>query len=144
MFSSQAMYNPVLYFFLIGAALPIIIYFAARRWPNSVLRTVCLKEPFRTYQKFLMYIQIHVPIIMGSLAAMPPAVAGNYFPWALIGLGFQCYIRRRWTPWWTKYNYLLSAVLAAGWPLPRFSCSYVWTTQMSSSTGGEIRLQVRL
>lgn len=45
---------------------------------------------------------------------IPPASAVNYVPWALVGFIFQYVIRRRHFPWWTKYNYVLSAALDAG------------------------------
>ena len=57
---------------------------------------------------------------MASTAAIPPATAGNYFPWAMLGLLFQFYIKRRWRPWWSKYNYLLSASLDAGLAITTF------------------------
>jgi hypothetical protein len=71
LFSSGAFYNSILYFFLIGAILPIIVILAAHRWPGSWVK------------------YIHVPIIMSSTADIPPATAGNYMSWAFQGLAFQ-------------------------------------------------------
>lgn len=43
-FSPGAIYSPLLWYFAIGAALPVITYFAAKRWPKSPARyVVCNK-----------------------------------------------------------------------------------------------------
>jgi hypothetical protein len=57
---------------------------------------------------------------MASTAAIPPATAGNYIPWAIIGLVFNYWIRKIYRPWWSKYNYLLSAALDAGLAITTF------------------------
>jgi hypothetical protein len=108
----------MLYFFLIGAALPVIIFFAAKRFPkNKILGG------------------IHVPLIMSSTSSIPPATAANYFSWAIVGLIFQHYIRNNFRPCWSKYNYLLSAALDAGLAITTFfiffclyypGVSFVW------------------
>ena len=54
------------------------------------------------------------PVIFSGTAAIPPASAVNYVPWAIVGFVFQYVIRRRHFSWWTKYNYVLSAALDAG------------------------------
>lgn len=54
------------------------------------------------------------PVIFSGTAAIPPATAVNYVPWAIIGFIFQFVIRRRHFSWWAKYNYVLSAALDAG------------------------------
>ncbi|KAJ5703991.1 hypothetical protein N7493_011129 [Penicillium malachiteum] len=96
LFAPGTMYNPMLYFFLIGAILPVFVWAASRRWPNSIAK------------------KIHIPIIMTSTGAIPPATAINYIPWAMIGIYFQFYLKRYKTEWWSKYNYLLSAALDGG------------------------------
>jgi uncharacterized membrane protein len=37
LFKSGSMYNSMLWFFLIGAVLPVIVYLAARRFPKNKL-----------------------------------------------------------------------------------------------------------
>jgi hypothetical protein len=51
---------------------------------------------------------------MTSTAAIPPATAINFIPWAIIGIYFQFFLKRYKTGWWSKYNYLLSAALDGG------------------------------
>ncbi|PBK84840.1 small oligopeptide transporter [Armillaria gallica] len=94
-FSKGQTYYPLVYFFLIGAIAPLVVYFLSRRYPNSWLRYVN-------------------PIIFNGTGYIPPATAINYVPWAAVGMLFQYYIRRRYFSWWTKYNYVLSAALDAG------------------------------
>ncbi|KAG7440074.1 OPT oligopeptide transporter [Guyanagaster necrorhizus] len=94
-FSKGQTYYPLVYFFLIGAIAPLVIYFVGRRYPSSWLRYVN-------------------PVIFNGTGLIPPATSINYVPWAAVGMLFQYYIRRRHFSWWTKYNYVLSAALDAG------------------------------
>ncbi|KAK0438416.1 small oligopeptide transporter [Armillaria borealis] len=93
--SDPSYFIALVYFFLIGAIAPLVVYFLSRRYPNSWLRYVN-------------------PIIFNGTGYIPPATAINYVPWAAVGMLFQYYIRRRYFSWWTKYNYVLSAALDAG------------------------------
>ncbi|GAW07269.1 oligopeptide transporter [Lentinula edodes] len=54
------------------------------------------------------------PVIFNGTQLLPPATGINYVPWAIVGFIFQYLIRRRNFPWWTKYNYVLSAALDSG------------------------------
>ncbi|KAJ7877622.1 OPT oligopeptide transporter [Mycena leptocephala] len=90
MFSRGQTYYPLVFFFLIGAAAPLIAWTLNRRYPNS----------------FLKYVN---PVIFNGTGLIPPATAINYVPWAAVGFIFQYVIRR-----WTKYNYVLSAALDSG------------------------------
>ena len=45
---------------------------------------------------------------------MPPTIAANYVPAAIICFIFNYLIRRRHFSWWLKYNYILSAALDSG------------------------------
>ncbi|KAJ7626771.1 small oligopeptide transporter [Mycena rosella] len=85
----------LVFFFLIGAAAPLMAWTLNRRYPNS----------------FLKYVN---PVIFNGTALIPPATALNYVPWAAVGFIFQYVIRRRHFSWWTKYNYVLSAALDSG------------------------------
>ena len=96
LFSPGAMYNPLLYFFLIGAFLPIPFYFLARRYPLSAWRYV------------------NVPVIFAGISMLPPATGINYSAWFCVGAVFQWFMRRRHFRWWMRYNYILSAALDAG------------------------------
>ena len=95
-FSKGQIYYGLVFFFLIGAALPAGSYLISRRYPNT----------------FLKY--VNFPVIFSGTAYIPPASAVNYVPWAIVGFIFQYVIRRRHFSWWTKYNYVLSAALDSG------------------------------
>ncbi|KAG9221094.1 hypothetical protein CCMSSC00406_0005467 [Pleurotus cornucopiae] len=95
-FSQGQIYYGLVFFFLGGAICPAIVYFYTRKYPNSFVRN------------------LNFPVIFSGTAAIPPATAVNYVPWAIIGFIFQFVIRRRHFSWWAKYNYVLSAALDAG------------------------------
>jgi len=95
-FSPGQIYYGLVWFFLIGAALPALHWLAVKKWPNSWLR------------------YLNLPVIFTGTGNIPPASAENYVPWALVGFIFQYVIRRRHFSWWTKYNYVLSAALDSG------------------------------
>lgn len=92
-FSSPAGYSALLYFFILGAALPIPVYLLRRRYPNSFWR------------------HVHIPLFLGGLNYIPPASGTNYGSWAIVGLIFGFLIRRRAWAWWHKYNFVLSSAL---------------------------------
>ena len=75
-----------MFFFLIGAALPVIGWLATLKWPNS----------------FMKY--VNFPVILSGTGLIPPATAFNYVPWTIVGFVFNYIIRRRHFSWWTKYN----------------------------------------
>jgi OPT family small oligopeptide transporter len=96
LFGSGAMYNALLWFFLIGALAPIPFYFLARRFPLSFWR------------------YINLPVFFAGLAYIPPASGINYASWAATGFFFNFFLRRYHFRWWMRYNYILSAALDAG------------------------------
>ncbi|TDL28758.1 OPT oligopeptide transporter [Rickenella mellea] len=93
---SEGLYQPVLYFFLIGALLPIPFYFLAKRFPLSIFRF------------------INFPAAFAGLSALPPATGINYSAWFMMGSVFQYFMRRFHFRWWMRYNYILSAALDSG------------------------------
>lgn len=95
-FSGDALYTNLQYFWLAGAALPVIVYLAARKWPKSGWR------------------YINAPLIFGGTGEIPPATPLNYLSWGLVGLFFNYYIRNRWRGWWMRFNYITSAALDSG------------------------------
>ncbi|CAG8358838.1 unnamed protein product [Penicillium salamii] len=92
-FSNHIGYSALLYFFIIGAILPIPIYFLSRRYPNSLWK------------------KIHIPLFIGGLNYLPPATGMNYGSWAVVGLVFGVLIRHRVRGWWNKYNFVLSSAM---------------------------------
>lgn len=96
MFSPGQIFSGLMYFWLAGFLLPIIIYVLARRYPRSPVR------------------YLSAPIIFGGAGLIPPATPLNYLTWGIVGLIFNKYIRSRWRGWWMQYNYVLSAGLDVG------------------------------
>ncbi|VUC37067.1 unnamed protein product [Clonostachys rosea] len=91
-----SMYQSIHYFWLLGALLPVILFFISRKWPKSIFR------------------YLHAPVLLGSLGWLPPATPLNFSTWAGVGLLFNFYIRRRWNAWWMTYNYITAAAIDVG------------------------------
>jgi OPT oligopeptide transporter protein len=85
-----------LWFFLIGAIVPIPFYFLARRYP-------------RTFWRY-----INIPIMLMAANMVPPFNGVNYSSFIFVGIFFQWFMRRRHFRWWLRYNYPLAAGLDAG------------------------------
>jgi len=96
-FGSAGNYSVLNWFFLIGAAGPVIVYALHRMFPNQ--RWIPL---------------INLPVLLGATAYMPPATPVNYNSWLFIGTIFNFFVFRYRKKWWTRYNYILSAALDAG------------------------------
>jgi len=62
LFSPSQLYYPLSFFFLIGAACPVILWFITRRHPNTILR------------------YLNFPLIFSGVNQIPPAAAVNYVP----------------------------------------------------------------
>lgn len=95
-FSPGAIYGSLQYFWLIGAATPVIFWLIARKWPRGPAR-------------YLM-----APLIFGGSGMIPPATVYIYLCWGITGFVFNYYIKRRWFGWWAQYNYITSAALDTG------------------------------
>ncbi|TCD66879.1 hypothetical protein EIP91_000777 [Steccherinum ochraceum] len=89
-------YPALLFFFVIGAVLPLSVWLISKKFDHYLLRYV------------------NFPLVFAGLGLIPQASAVNYVPWALVGFVFQYIIRRRHFPFWAKYNYILSAALDGG------------------------------
>lgn len=96
MFSPGSVYSSLMWFFLIGAILPVFTWLAARRWPKS---------PARYFM---------IPVMFGGLGYIPPAGVYNYLCWGIVGFAFQYYIRRKYFGWFKQYNYVTAAALDTG------------------------------
>jgi OPT family oligopeptide transporter len=96
MFGPTSPYHALMWWFLIGFLLPIPVWLVARRFPNSWLKYV------------------HVPVILGATAIMPPASPVMYPSWFILGFIFQFYVYRYHTVWYNKFNYVLSAAMDSG------------------------------
>ena len=64
-------FSGLVFFFLVGAMLPVIPWTITRKYPASWARYV------------------NFPVLLSGTGAIPPASAINYVPWALVGFIFQ-------------------------------------------------------
>lgn len=94
-FAEGALYRPLLWFFLLGALLPIAVW---------VLRK-------KVFPKSKILAMFHVPLFLGGLNFIPPGSGVNYGSWAIVGLIFGYWIKNRHRKWWGKYNFVLSSAL---------------------------------
>ncbi|KAH9955686.1 small oligopeptide transporter [Russula dissimulans] len=99
LFSHGQMYNGLVYFFLIGAVLPLFQWILHKKLNIN----------------FLKY--VNFPLIFTGTGNLPPATPLNYVPWVIVCFIFNYVIRRRHFGWWAKYNYVLSAGLDAGYAI---------------------------
>ncbi|OAY56290.1 oligopeptide transporter 7 [Manihot esculenta] len=96
-FGDLGTYEAVNWFFLGGAIAPILVWLAAKAFPQ---------------QEWIKL--INMPVLIGATGMMPPATAVNYTSWIILGFlsGFVVY---RYRPdLWQRYNYVLSGSLDAG------------------------------
>jgi hypothetical protein len=89
-FGSLGNYGALNWFFLVGAAGPVIQYALHRAFPSR--RWIAM---------------INLPVLIGATAV-------NYNSWVLIGILFNFFVFRYRKMWWQRYNYILSAALDAG------------------------------
>ncbi|KAK4852247.1 hypothetical protein QYF36_022349 [Acer negundo] len=97
MFSNQGLYPEMNWFFLVGLLAPVPVWWLSRKFPE---------------QKWIRL--IHMPIIFGATAVMPPASAVHFLSWGVVGIFFNYYIYRKYKNWWARHTYILSAALDAG------------------------------
>ncbi|SCU93346.1 LAFA_0F15896g1_1 [Lachancea sp. 'fantastica'] len=93
MFSAGQIYNKLLYFFILGAGLPVLNWAILRKWPKSLIKYV------------------NWPVFFSGTGLIPPATPYNYGAYCMVGITFGYFIKKRFFHWWTKYNYSLSAGL---------------------------------
>ncbi|XP_004309550.1 PREDICTED: oligopeptide transporter 7 [Fragaria vesca subsp. vesca] len=96
-FGDLGTYAAVNWFFLAGAIAPVLVWLAAKAFPQ---------------QEWIRL--INMPVLIGATGSMPPATAVNYTSWIILGFlsGFVVY---RYRPdWWRRHNYVLSGALDAG------------------------------
>lgn len=96
-FGDLGTYEAINWFFLGGAIAPVLVWFAAKAFPQ---------------QEWIRL--INMPVLISATGMMPPATAVNYTSWIILGFlsGFVVY---RYRPdLWGRYNYVLSGALDAG------------------------------
>ena len=96
MFGSGSIYANFNWFWLIGALLPLTLWVMTRKLGLGFAR------------------HLNAPIMLGAMAWLPPATPLSFWSWALFGLLFNYYIKKRFNGWWSTYNYITAAGLDAG------------------------------
>ncbi|KAI1798991.1 small oligopeptide transporter [Daldinia bambusicola] len=96
MFGPGSMYANFNWFWLIGAAVPVILWFLSRKMKVGFAR------------------HLNAPIMFGAMAWLPPATPISFSSWAIFGLIFNYAIRKKYGGWWRTYNYVTAAALDAG------------------------------
>ncbi|KAN0135066.1 oligopeptide transporter [Lactarius tabidus] len=99
LFSHGQLYYDLVFFFLLGAVLPIIQWILHKRYRIRGLR------------------YLNFPLLFIAMTGIPPATPINYVPWVITCFLFNYVIRRRYFGWWSKYNYILSAALDASYSI---------------------------
>lgn len=108
-FSPGQVYAALLIGFPLGAALPVALYYATKKWPRSNVR-------------FAM-----APVILGGGGSIPPASPLNYLTWGIVGYVFQKVIRERNFRWWSRLNYLTASGLDTGLAISTLFIFFVFT-----------------
>uniref|UniRef100_A0A2N9IS65 Oligopeptide transporter n=1 Tax=Fagus sylvatica TaxID=28930 RepID=A0A2N9IS65_FAGSY len=96
-FGDLGEYGNVNLFFVGGAIAPIIVWFAHKAFPK---------------QNWIRL--IHMPVLLGATAMMPPASAVSFTSWIIVGFLSGYVVFRYKTELWKRYNYVLSGGLDAG------------------------------
>ncbi|XP_019057980.1 PREDICTED: oligopeptide transporter 6-like isoform X2 [Tarenaya hassleriana] len=97
MFGDLGEYSKVNWFFLGGAVAPLMVWSATKAFPSQTWIP-----------------KIHIPVLVGATAMMPPATAVNFTSWIVVAVVFGHFVYKYRREWWKKYNYVLSGGLDAG------------------------------
>ena len=98
-FGQGSPYSFLLWFFLVGLALPLPFWYLSKRYSHSLWKYV------------------HIPLILSVTNYVPNAPSVVYAMWFSMSFVFGFYIRRYFYSWWVDYNFPLAAALGfRGWP----------------------------
>ncbi|KAJ8113656.1 hypothetical protein OPT61_g4264 [Boeremia exigua] len=97
LFSGDAVYKNLQYFWLVGFFSPFLVYGAARMFP-----------------KYTFIRRISLPVIFACMSYVPPYSPMNILSWCSIGFIFNKWIRNKYRGWWMEYNYITSAAFDVG------------------------------
>lgn len=96
LFSPGRIYNPLLWFFLIGVVVTLLVYVIQRKYPKN---------------EFLKH--IHTPIFFTGPGGIPPSTPYNYS--LFFAMSFILFtIKRYWPRWFSRYNFVMGAGVEAG------------------------------
>ncbi|CAF2121738.1 unnamed protein product [Brassica rapa] len=80
-----------------GRVAPALVYLATRIFPKK---------------KWIS--NIHMPVLIGATAIMPPATAVNFTSWLVMVFVSGHFVFKYKREWWQRYNYVLSGGMDAG------------------------------
>lgn len=96
LFSPGRIYNPLMWFFLIGLVVPFIVFFLQKKFPSN---------------QFLKY--CHSPVFFTGPGNIPPSTPYNYSLFFATSFLLN-EIRKRWPRWFGKYNFVMGSGVEAG------------------------------
>lgn len=126
-FGPGEIYHNTIYFFAVGALLPLLNWLFLKRYPKSLAK------------------YIHWPVFFTGTGYIPPATAYTYGTYCSVAYIFGYWIKRKYFGWWAKYNYSLSAGLDLGLALgslciflvtlsPKVQVPAWWGTRVTQNT----------
>ncbi|KAM5351104.1 hypothetical protein ACJ41O_003827 [Fusarium nematophilum] len=95
LFGTEGPYRAITYSIPLGFVLPVVAYYAARRWPRSLWRSV------------------NIPILMAGPLGWAPYNWSYIQGTVVLALVFNYLVKRRYTAWWEKYAYVLTSSFMA-------------------------------
>ncbi|KAG0046031.1 hypothetical protein BGZ83_008758 [Gryganskiella cystojenkinii] len=96
MFAAHGPYGWIFFGFILGAAIPVILWGLGKKFPN------------------VQWSKFNIAIIAGGMSAYPNGYVTGVLPALILCVIFQFYIFRYHKNWWKKYTFILSAALDTG------------------------------
>lgn len=96
LFSPGERYNAMMWFFLIGAVMPVFTWLLWKRNPNK------------------WYGKLNAPIFFTGPGNIPPSTVYNYSLYFVASVFLNKFIKDKWPRWHAKYNFVLGAAVEAG------------------------------
>ncbi|KAJ6616612.1 OPT-domain-containing protein [Mycena sp. CBHHK59/15] len=93
MFGAGGIYNGLLWCFLLGAIIPIPVYF--------------LRKKVKALEYF------HLPVLLTGGLIWAPGSMANMWPAVPVAYVFNVYLKKRYLAWWSKYNYITTTAFSA-------------------------------
>lgn len=95
-FGGKSAYHSLFYGLIVGAAVPVITWYASRRLGWRPMRYVS------------------APILFVGMSLAPPATGINFTSAIVVGYFFQYWMRKHRLEWWSRYNFVLAGALDFG------------------------------
>lgn len=96
LFSPGRIYNPLMWFFLIGLIVPFVIFFLQKKFPRVEL-----------------FKYMHSPVFFTGPGNIPPSTPYNYSLFFAMSFVLNS-IRKKWPHWFSKYNFVMGAGVETG------------------------------